>query len=135
MQDRRIAFERETLLRLQDELLRLSRGSAESNFFIEAAVNKGAEWTRVMVPDELSERTRLAQAATTALGVRIRNEALRNQVDAFRKTCADFQMPLSKAGSDATFVRMGTQFEALNQSIGQALRQLDDDDLQSTLKQ
>src|SRR5712692_6961303 len=71
--ERRVTFQRATLLELQDAIMGLMRTSGAMHHKDIMALNQTGQWQKELFGDELSEANRLAMARTTVLTVRVRD--------------------------------------------------------------
>jgi hypothetical protein len=73
----RITFQRETLLELQEVSMQLARATGRAHHLDEMAHRESNSWRRNLLPDDLDESYRVAQARVLMLGVRVRDETIR----------------------------------------------------------
>src|ERR1700680_2831546 len=79
--ERRVEFQRATLLDLQEAVMNLVRTASQMHVQDIKAHNETGIWQRQLFGEELSEAARLAHARVALLSVRVRDEAVRNLVD------------------------------------------------------
>ncbi|HEU0085030.1 MAG TPA: hypothetical protein VFQ87_19440 [Bradyrhizobium sp.] len=125
---RRSAFQRETLLALQDACMDLGRATAQANSLNLAEFRASKTWNRRRLPDDLDESHRLAQARTQLLLVRVRDASVRQLAANLRELSAETLLGRSADDSEHALASMGLVFESLNNRIGELLREIDDDD-------
>jgi len=58
----RITFQRETLLELQEVSMQLGRATGRANHLDEVAYHESNNWRKSLLPDDLDEAYRMAQA-------------------------------------------------------------------------
>lgn len=126
--ERRTTFQRQTLLDLQEAVMKVLRTTGEMHHQDEMASRAGAEWGKQLFEGDLSERSRLANAQTTLLGVRIRDESVRNLLKEVKKYSAEVTHSRSKGDADRAALALVSEFDKLNNRIGEVLRKLDDDE-------
>jgi hypothetical protein len=125
--ERRTAFQRETLLDLQDAMMQLMRTTGVINVEDSVAFRESGLWHKEPLGDELSENHRLASARATMLAVRVHDDAVRNLVIAVQRHVDSVVVAESEGESDQGVDAAMVEFDKLNQRIGEILRQLDDE--------
>src|SRR5260370_33013473 len=78
--ERRVTFQRATLLDLQDAIMDLMRTSGAMHHKDIMALKQTGEWQKHLYGDELSEANRLAMARTSMLTVRVRDTKVRELI-------------------------------------------------------
>lgn len=126
--ERRTAFQRQTLLDLQEATLRLVRATGEMNHLDTVASRGGGEWGKQLFGEDLNDRARLAQAQTTVLGVRVRDDAVRNGIKIVKNECVAATSSRSEEEAKRAMHRMSDAFDEMNERLGEILRKLDDDE-------
>lgn len=116
------AFQRQTLLELQEAVHILARKSSESFLHDMARLREGKEWGAVPVPNELDVSLMESFRTVGILNQRVSNEALRNKVGAFTETLADSVNAWSFDRATASRAAVIDEFGALSVSIGDCLR-------------
>jgi hypothetical protein len=129
--ERRNDFQRRTLLHLQDAVQASIRNAAQMHHLDTMAKREGKAWHSQYYPDDLSDKTLLANTRTTKLGVRVRDENIRILVDQFKSECADVLFSSSEQDGDRKLSQASDSFKLLNDLIGIALRQLNEIELTS----
>jgi hypothetical protein len=124
--ERRIAFQRQTLLDLQEATLQLARTVGAAHFQDEEAFRTTGKWGDHLFPDDLDENNRLAHARTYMLGVRVRDDAARELMMKFKMYGDDVLKAKTRADSENAFGAMTAALDDLNQRVGEVLRSLDD---------
>jgi hypothetical protein len=122
--ERRVTFQRETLLALQEAAAELGRATGRISHLDTMAVHSTGKTQ--LLPDDLNQGYHLAQVRMNLLGVRVRDDSVRDLVEKFRQfsvqsTMADTQKDRDRAMNAA----MQTHIQ-LNERIGELLRTLDD---------
>jgi hypothetical protein len=126
MFERRNTFQRQTLLELQGALLELVRTTSSINHVDVMASRKAGHWQKGLVPDDLNEEHRLANAQTTVLSVRVRDQAVRDLVDEVKQNGVGTLFASSEPASTQLLKQMSDTFDKLNARIGELLREMDD---------
>jgi hypothetical protein len=129
--ERRITFQRATLLDLQDAIMNLMRTSGAMHHKDHMTFKQTGQWQKQLYGEELSDANRLAMARTTMLTVRVRDGKVRELVARLKGYTADALISKTPEKSDAAAYEMSVVFEKLNEQIGELLRELDDKDLPS----
>lgn len=125
--ERRNTFQRQTLLELQEALKGLVRTAAQMHHNDVMTFRATGEWGKSRLPEDLSDSFRLANANTSALAVRIRDEQVRTQVRDLKSNTSGVAMARDKDSSNQALFGTVESFEGLNERIGQLLRTLDDE--------
>jgi hypothetical protein len=128
----RDAFQRETLLALQDALMVLGRVMSRVHMHDLNAYRETGEWGKVPLPDELDEGTRTAIVGVNRHRVRVLDDDVRNAVKAFVELAGEMAIPplsatthdLRMAAAEAAYRRMTAAFEPLQERIGVLLREV-----------
>jgi hypothetical protein len=125
--ERRADFQRQTLLDLQEAMMRLMRSSAEINHQDVVAFRKTGKWGRQLVGDELSENHRLANASVTTLSVRVRDQSVRDLVRDLQSGSTAMVLCDSEQESTRHLRTSSDAFNNLNGRIGELLRSIDEE--------
>lgn len=128
MLERRISFQRETLLELQEISIQLARSIGAMHHQDIIAHHKTGKWQKQLYPNDLDEAHRLAQARTTVLGVRVRDELVRELLAQFKQSTVEVTGCGTENEARQHMTDMGSLHDALNERIGEMLRKLDDDE-------
>jgi hypothetical protein len=129
----RQAFQRDTLLELQDEVLALLRNTAQLHSHHVNVYRATGQYARDRVPEDLDEESRLAIARVNRLRQRVIDDDLRQHLAAVRNLCTLVTRPAQmQEGSEAEIAARGEQawFELAAESrdvedhIGAVLRGL-----------
>lgn len=116
------AFQRQTLLELQEAVHILARKATESFLYDRVRHSEGNEWGSVPIPDELDASLMESFRTVGILNQRVSNEVLRNKVVAFTETLADSVNAWSFDRATAARAVVIDDFGALSASIGECLR-------------
>ena len=124
-QERRDAFQRETLLDLQEAAQSLGHAAGEIHVF-EALANPLGAQNYTTAPRERYEQFREGQAKTGLLGARVRDEAVRAALVDFKQCAATAALHgINRIVATQAFDRLVTLSDTLNERIGTVLRGLD----------
>lgn len=114
-EDRRDDYQRETLLDLQDALIRLGSATARVHMLIERSQP---------VPDDLDEALRFVSLETSKLVVRVTDGRARDLAFAFLEAETHVKNATPSSDHDALRGRLISDLEAVNSRIGELLRKL-----------
>jgi hypothetical protein len=125
--DRRANFQRQTLLELQDSLLELGRTNGQIHHLDTRAYKQTGDWRTQLVPEDLDEKNRSANARTAVLTSRVHDASVRKMVQEFKEN-ANFETmgrdPESASDAHNLGIRL---FVKINERIGELLRKIDDE--------
>ena len=124
--ERRAAFQRQTLLDLQEAMMQFVRTAGAMHHQDVMACRKTGKWQKQLFGEELAENSRIANARTSMLKVRVRDDSVRELLQAMKDHASAAGICGSQEEGDRAMDAMGAAFERLNQRIGEVLRQLDD---------
>jgi hypothetical protein len=124
--NRRVAFQRQTLLDLQEAMMQLIRSAGAMHHRDVMEFRKTGKWQKQLFGEELNENARLANARTSMLAVRVRDDPVRDLVQTVKSHAIAAAMCGSQEEGERAMTAMGAAFEQLNQRIGETLRKLDD---------
>jgi len=125
--ERRTAFQRQTLLDLQDAMMDLVRTTGEMHHHDVVSFRQTGKWQKQLFSEDLAEANRLANARTSMLAVRVRDETVRNLVTEVKNHSTKAAMCASLEEGDRALGAMGIEFDSLNRRIGEVLCDLDDE--------
>jgi hypothetical protein len=131
--ERRVTFQRATLLELQEELAKLVRATGEGHHQDVMAHKAGGHWQRQLYNEELNQRMHLANVKTLLLGVRVRDEQVRELTKNLRELSASVARSRTPEAAEHALYEGTLIYEKLNDRIGELLRQLDDEERALTL--
>jgi hypothetical protein len=133
--ERRVTFQRQTLLELQEAVQDLARSTGESHVQDERAYKETGKWQKQLLGEELAEKLLVANRRVLLLAVRVRDETLRNTVNEFRKLTTELETFDRKVPDaqlrEASFAALKEAVPVLEQfheRVGEILRTLDDDE-------
>lgn len=128
MLERRITFQRQTLLDLQDALSKLGRATGAAAHQDRMAFRTTGQWQRQHLTDGWSDKFQEAQVAAQTLSVRVRDDLVRDLVSQMKTACVETLLCSGLEESDAAMIRAMNFHEQLNDRVGMILRSLDDDE-------
>ncbi len=123
--ERRIEFQHQTLLKLQETTMSLARATGSMNHHDIMAFRSTGNWQKQLYPDGLSDDARVFQAEAMMLAARVKDDEIRKLVELFKGYCTGVVISLTKEDSEISMSNMTETFEILNQKIGGLLRGLD----------
>lgn len=126
--ERRAAFQRETLLNLQDALMELSRAAGGTHHLDAMEFRKSGKWGKRLLPADLDEVFRHATVKTLTLMVRVHDDRVREMVRKFREQASNVGLCRNEKESEKCLTEVARLLDPLNERIGEALRKLDEDD-------
>lgn len=125
--ERRNAFQREILLELQDKVMDFVRTTMQINQKEILASRGAGHWVKRSLPDELSEESRLDNAKTTVLAVRVRDKTVRDLVGELKQHTMALVFAQNEQASMLALPLVTGVFDRLNARIGELLREMDDE--------
>lgn len=126
--DRRIQFQRQTLLDLQEAAMGLARNTGSMNHLDVMGHRTAGIWHGQRYPDDLNENHALATARTSMLVVRVDDAEVRELADAFKTSASEATLSKTAANADSWMMKMAKSFDELQQRIGIVLRELNQDE-------
>jgi hypothetical protein len=129
----RDAFQRETLLELQEAILRVVRSSSQLRLHHRRVYAQKGTYAQGSEPPGLSEENREAMANATHLRQRVLDDDLREHVRVVQRLCADMTAPLQLTGesdeeaagrADAQSIQLAHEVNDLEERLGKVLRTL-----------
>ncbi len=129
----RVAFQRETLLELQDAILRLMRNTALLHINHRTVYRENHTYAREKDPPELSDENREANAAVNRLRQRVLDDSVRQDVRVVQELCTQIIMPIQLTGesddeaarrADEQNTRLAHEYDDLANHLGEVLRAL-----------
>ncbi len=123
--ERRIEFQHQTLLKLQETIMGLGRATGAMHHQDIMAYRSTGNWQKQLYPDDLSDSARIFQAEAMMFAARVRDDEVRELVEKFKDYCAGVVISPTKEDSEIVMSNMTEIFEVLNQKIGVLLRGLD----------
>lgn len=125
--ERREKFQEETLLNLQESLCQLMRGAGAAHHQDVMAYKQSGKWLKQLLPPDLDEMLRDAQARTSMLMVRAQDDRLRELVEGLKKLEVGVTLARTPSESEGALKSMGELYEECNFRIGELLRGLKDE--------
>lgn len=130
--ERRGAFQRETLIELQDWVAKLARAAQQILHHDELEFRRSGQWGRTPVADAVDEAFRNATMNVNRYRVRVLDDDIRDAADEFTRLTAELSLSSPGQGSEdaaraAAVVgreRLPVAFQLLNDRIGVQLREL-----------
>jgi hypothetical protein len=125
--ERRNAFQRQTLLDLQDALMLLGRTYGQMHHQDVMTYKQTGEWQKHKFPGDLAEESRATQSHTSVLVSRVRDENVRELVQKFKDYGVSTLQCANRELGDRAMLLMATTSNEVNQRIGEILRKMDDE--------
>ncbi len=125
---RRITFQRETLLELQEVSMQLARMTGKANHIDEMYYREHGSLKKTLLPDDLDEGYRAAQARVLMLAVRVRDNEVRRLADLLKDLSARSVFTALRDDADRDMTRMASVHDQLHKRIGVLLREIDSSD-------
>ncbi|SNT49720.1 hypothetical protein SAMN05216374_4233 [Tardiphaga sp. OK246] len=126
--ERRSAFQRETLLALQEAAQKLGRATGQTNYHDEVAASEGTPWRKNRLPDELDTQYFEAQTQVALLSARVSDEQVRKLIADYKTESVSVVHSSSSAVAHQHIVQLMDVGEVLHERIGKLIRSIDDDD-------
>jgi hypothetical protein len=124
--ERRASFQRQTLLDLQQAVQDLGRTTGAIHHQDMQGFKKTGKWQNKIFPSDLDEKDFLANARTSMLRVRVRDEKVRELANSFQNQSYKVTQSESRDASEHAFIGLISVGSALHNRIGEVLRTLDD---------
>ncbi|WP_150792038.1 hypothetical protein [Pandoraea iniqua] len=121
-------FQRATLLELQDAVVTLARLTGQSHYQDLIAYRTKGTWQREPNTDDVSEGFLKSQQLLSKLRVRVSNDRIRELTKDVSSACADTVHAPDEMSATLALSRMSDVLSELQDSIGDMLRSLDEDD-------
>ena len=132
--ERRISFQRDTLLNLQEAVAEEARSAGLISLADEMEYRKTGKWQGQLLPEGLAEKARNNTVRTLMLTERVRDKEIRDLTKVFRSYVNQVGNCCSFEDEQIAIQKMGNAIPALQGRIGLVLRQLDDDEDTETEK-
>lgn len=116
------AFQRQTLIDLQDAIQDLMRQVTSAHHFYFRSVRAGLAWGHEPIPDNLSEAIRETFRKVAILKQRVANQPLREQVSKFTVDVAEVLRADDAEGAERLWRYAMTEHESMSNSVGAVLR-------------
>ena len=120
--ERRRAFQRETLIELQDVLHNLCRMVVRGHLEDNAHYRKTGIWGQNLLSDEVNEGQRLLRARAMLLTGRVANDELRRSIRASLETLLNISMAQSHDEAKREHIQMNKDSPGVLEAIGHELR-------------
>lgn len=128
IRERRIHFQRKTLLDLQEEMLKLIRTTGEMHRADNMAFRTTGAWQKQKIEENLDDRGFVANLQASKLGVRVRDELVRKLLEMVRSEAISTIDSRNPEDAECAIKNMQIASEKLNERIGELLRELDDEE-------
>jgi hypothetical protein len=126
--ERRVAFQRETLLNLQDAVVRYTRVAGKMHHLDRMEQRRTGNWGRYLLPDDLNNEAFQANVSIMVLISRVRDNRVRELAETFREHASRVGISdTEEAGRNALDI-VTEVLDPLHKRIGEVLRKLDEDD-------
>jgi hypothetical protein len=125
---RRVGFQRETLLALQDGVAKLVRATGKAHHQDVMAYRSSGKWKKAFLGGEVSEEFLKAQVATSTLRVRVLDEQVRELCKTVLDRCVSILFAPDERTALDEMMSMIKALSALNERIGDVLRNLDSEE-------
>ena len=125
--DRRVEFQRQTLLELQDAVIEVARTTASMAHHDLVNFRRNGTWQRDLYPADLDRDAMLAMRRTSVLMVRVRDETTRQLVQRVKDSSVAATGSHDQETSDSELLKLARAFEELQPRIGELLRRIDDE--------
>jgi len=122
--ERRRAFQRETLIELQDVLHDLCRMVIRGHLEDNAHYRKTGAWGQNLLSDEVNEGQRVLRGRAMLLTGRVSNEELRRSIRASLETLVSLSMARSYDEANRWHIQMNNESPGVLEAIGHELRSL-----------
>jgi hypothetical protein len=123
---KRNEFQRQTLLDLQDSVMKLMQTTAAAHQSDMTQYGKNGIWQKVRYSDEINKDSQFANAQSAILGVRERNDDVRELLQLLKSETTTVVRAKSREESEKAIQSVGRLFVSLNDQIGRVLRSMDD---------
>jgi hypothetical protein len=126
--ERRVTFQRQTLLDLQEVLQQLARAVGSAHHEDVLSHRATGVWGKAPLSQEVDQSEFHAQTRTNMLAVRVRDDQVRDMALKLKAIATAVALARSKTDSDRALAQMIGVFAEVNQRIGELLRTLDDEE-------
>jgi hypothetical protein len=123
---RRTAFQRETLLKLQECVQDTSRAANEVFLSDLANASLGHGWSRAKIPEEIDQKFFNTQRKLSLLQSRVRDEEVRTICEKMKSYLIKFSFPKDQNEAMELLGHISSQSDQLNERVGLILRELDE---------
>jgi len=116
------AFQRETLLSVQEAVQDLMRSVAKVHLADEAAFRETKQWGVNQLPDDLAENYRILSQRAHALAVRIADDSLREKIQEVRAKAGCITSAKSYTDATEQFTALTFEYTRTMEHLGSVLR-------------
>jgi hypothetical protein len=124
--ERRVTFQRQTLLELQEACVNLARATGASHHKDGMAFRETGKWQKQLLPEDLDEEYRLCQVRVQTLSVRVRDDDIRKLAKELRENSAAVVVSSNERDGGRAMASMTATHQLLNERVGVILREIDD---------
>jgi len=121
-------FQRETLLTLQDAVVKLTRAAGQMHHLDCMESRKTGKWGGQLFPEEVSNNALEFSVSVMVFASRVRDNEVRQMAETFRNRANMVGICKTEETSSDALNEMGKILEPLHARIGELLRQMDDDE-------
>jgi len=125
---KRIEFQRDTLLALQDAIASFGRFTGQMHLHDEQVFRETKEWGKSQLGEEISNGAFAANVLLDKLRVRVDDDTIREQTSRFRLLCLAVGEARSESTSTGALNEAMAVMAPLHERIGEVLRNLDKDE-------
>jgi uncharacterized coiled-coil protein SlyX len=126
--ERRTSFQRETLLNLQDAIVKLARATGRMQHLDLMEYRKTGNWGKQPIPSDLNDDAHQANVIIMVLKARVRDDLIREMTGTFQSQANLVAISRSEQASKEVSDKMVGELGPLHERIGEVLRKLDDDE-------
>jgi hypothetical protein len=126
--ERRVIFQRETLLALQESAHKFLRNVGRAHHVDEMAYRRSNVWRSTLLPDDLDNAFREHQSRTLMLSVRVRDNDVREMATELINCAIAVVMTAQRDTAISALGRTAEIQKSLNTRIGELVREIDDTD-------
>ena len=105
--------------------MQLARATGAAKHLDDMAYRTTGKWQKQLLPAELDEGYRVAQARTSMLSVRARDDTVRQLVKTLKEHSAQVGISANQQDSDRAMANMAAVHDELQERIGEILREID----------
>lgn len=120
--ERAKAFQRETLIALQDNVLDVLRLYVRAHIELVESNRESGQWRQSMLSQEVNEGLLSANRRVAVLVERVSDESVRAKVRALQSLASDGVLAQSADAAEAINMRIANELQPLQEKIGVVLR-------------
>ena len=128
LRERRATFQRETLLNLQEEIVKLTRAAGRMHHLDVMEYRKSGKWRGFQFPEELNDGAHQANVRMIVLTSRVQDGRIREMADTLRTHACCVGACATEESALAALAQMTAVLEPIHERIGAVLRKLDEDE-------